>query len=772
MNFHERSRPQRGIHPLGALLAGLAIFWASPTESRAQAQMEGKTIKSIDVEYVGNQTVSPDRVRSHMSSQVGDKLSAAKIDEDVKALYESGDVENVRILSDHAAGGVALTVVVQGRALYGGVQFEGNTLFDDDRLRKKVDLSVNKSIDEEALQDARQEILEMYQKKGFSDVSVRYRIGAATGEGYSHVTFSIQEGTQGALRDVSFVGNTVFTEGELLEVMEQKEKGIKSIFTKPGSTDSASLALDIRAIEDKYRDAGHLNARVVNVAKMRVDAKYVDVVITIDEGDTYQVDSISINGVESLSIQEDILPYLKTKAGDKFSGSKLKDDLDLINDQYGTRGYAEARVTPQLEEAPGGVKVLLNVEEGRRYRIGGVHIEGNEKTFDRVIRRELPLLPGEPYDSNKLEVAQRRLENMNYFSSVEIMPIDTSYVDEKDLLVRVTEKPTGTINVGAGFSSIDSVTGFFEVTQSNFDLFGWGNGFTGAGQRFRLSLRGGNERRDFSLSITEPWFLGHRLALTGEVFYRDLLFLSDQYDQTSYGGAVSLRKAIGEYTYVVGEYRGEQVEIEAEPDASPAFLAEDGEFFKSSVGLDVVRDTRDNVFLPREGHKVSAGFEFVGLGGDVDDTIFAVQGAQYFTLPRDIIVSFNGRYTQSADGDHIFTRHFLGGANNLRGFDYRDVGLRDPVSGEVLGGTEAWYGTVEATYPIVDKIRIATFYDVGEVSGGPGTVGGGLNSDWGIGLRLFVLGQAPVRLDYAFPLQTDAFNDGSGRFNFTIGAQF
>lgn len=731
-------------------------------------------MKSIDVQYVGNQTVAPERLLSHMSTRVGDKLTMAQVDEDVKSLYASGDVENVRILAEKVSGGVAVIVVAQTRAVYGGVEFVGNTLIETSKLAGKVDLNVNKPIDESVLQTAREEIQEMYRKKGFSEATVTYSIGAPTAEGYSKVLFTIDEGTQGVLRNIEFVGNSAFTASTLKDQMSQKEKSITTMFGKGGSTDPETLAQDVRAIEDYYRDNGYLNARVVNVSRMRVDAKYVDVIFTIEEGQTYQVDSIGITGITVLDMQNDVLPYLKTEAGQSFAGNKLKDDIKVITDQYGRRGYAEARVTPRLDDAGNGsVRVVLDVTEGRAYKVGQVHIEGNDKTKDHVIRRELPLEPGQMYDTTKTDVTQRRLENMNYFSNVEIMPIDTSYIDEKDLLIRVVEKPTGTVNFGAGFSSIDNLTGFFEVTQSNFDLFDWPS-FSGAGQRFRFSVRAGSERTDASVSITEPWLFGQRLAFTTELYYRDLLFLSDQFDQTNYGAALSLRKSIGEFTYIVGDYRAEQVQIDAEPNASPAFVAEEGDFFKSSVGASIVRDTRDNVFLPREGNKVSAGFEFAGLGGDVDDTIATVTAAQYFTLPHDIIISLNGEFNNSTEGDHIFTRHFLGGANTLRGFDYRDVGPRDPVSGEVLGGKTSWYGTIEASIPVVEKIRFATFYDVGEVSDGPaGSIEGGVNSDWGIGLRLFVLGSAPVRLDYAFPLQTDTFNDDDGgRFQFTMGATF
>ncbi|MEC5125808.1 outer membrane protein assembly factor BamA [Verrucomicrobiales bacterium BCK34] len=752
------------------LSLGVALLIGTQSEAVAQ---EGKTVTDIDVQYVGNQTVAPERILSNMSTRVGDKLSLAQVDEDVKNLYSSGDIENVRILSENSSGGVRLIVVAQTRAVYGGSQFVGNTLIDDGKLAKKVELTVNKPIDESALQTARAGMQELYRKKGFSEATVTYRIDAPSAEGYSNVIFTINEGTQGVLRNVEFVGNSAFTAARLKDEMTQKEKAITTMFGKGGSTDPETLAQDVRAIEDFYRDNGYLNARVTNVSRLRADAKYVDVVMTIDEGDTYMVDSLAVSGVAAISMQENILPYLKTKAGDTFAGNKLKDDIEMISEEYGSRGYADVRVTPRLEEAgSGAVRVVLDVEEGQMYKIGQIHIEGNNKTQDKVIRRELPLEPGQAYDTTKTRVAERRLQNMNYFENVEVSPIPTSYLDEKDLLVRVVEKPTGTINFGAGFSSIDSLTGFFEITQTNFDLFDWPQ-FTGAGQRFRLSVRAGSERKDASISITEPWFLGQRLALTGEAYYRDLLFLSDQYDQTEVGAAISLRKSLGEFTYGVVEYRFENIDVEAETGASQAFLNEDGEFVKSSVGLSVVRDTRDNVFLPRKGHKVSGGFEFAGLGGDVDDTIATISGAQHFSLPHDGIFTLSGKFQNSANGDHVFTRHMLGGANSLRGFDYRDVGPRDPVSGEVLGGNQSWNATAEVSYPIVEKIRGAAFYDVGEVTDGPtGSIGGGMHSDWGLGLRLFILGSAPVRLDYALPLQSDGFSDDGGRFQFTMGASF
>ncbi|NNE93465.1 MAG: outer membrane protein assembly factor BamA [Verrucomicrobiales bacterium] len=768
MNYSFQASKSIFLRGIASLAVAFAILL--PIGPALQAQ-EGTIVKSIDVQYVGAQAVAPEQILARMSTRVGAPLSAAKIDDDVKNLYGSGLVENVRMLSKPAPGGIGLIVVVQTRALYGGVEFQGNSIFPTKKLENKIDLKVNEAIDESVIQEGRTEIQEMYRKKGFPEATISYGISAPDSAGYSIVTFKINEGGRGVLRTVEFVGNSAFSGRELTKVMEQKPKSLMP-FGKKGRSDAASLQEDVARIEDHYKDHGYLNARVVNVSRVQADSENVDVVMTIDEGSPYTVAGVSVVGVEQIPYETEIAPYLKTAAGNVYSGSDQKSDVQLIEDQYGSRGFVDSRVNTQFQEAgPGMVNVIYQVSEGNAFRVGQVHIEGNTKTKDEVIRRELALLPGENYDTVKLAASKRRLRNMNYFSDVETVPLDTSYLDEKDLLIRVSEKPTGTINFGAGFSSIDDLVGFVEVTQTNFDIGNWPS-LTGAGQRFRMSLRAGTERRDFQMSLTEPWFMGHRLALTGEVFYRDLLFLSDQYDQTVYGGSLSLRKSLFERVYGVLKYSAENYEIDAESGASDFFTAEEGDFFKSTIGTDIVYDSRDDLYLPTEGQRVSAGFEFAGLGGDVDDVAYSISGEKHLELPYNFILTGRGRY-KASDGDHIFTRQFLGGANNLRGFDFRDVGPKDPESLEVVGGDESWFATAEVTFPLVPKIRGAVFYDVGQVSGGPsGTVGGGTNSDWGVGLRLFLLGGAPVRLDYGIPLDADEFNDSSGRFNFTIGYTF
>ncbi len=757
------------------LCAGLIIHLAVTGMALAQEVGVAKTVRKIEVQYVGAQTVTKDRILARLSTRVGDPFSQAKVDEDIKKLYAGGDVENIRILAEPQGDtGVRLIVVVQTRAMLGEVVFRGNSAVKTRKLSKKVDLEVGESIDIAQIQEGRTKIQEIYRKEGYPEVSVDYKISAPNAQGFSTLSYNVDEGGKGVLRKVEFIGNEVFSAKILRKQMEQKQKGLFNMFSKKGRIDDDMMDDDVRRIEDYYQDFGYLNAQVADVRRVRVDEKNIDLVITIEEGTKFSVGSVTVNGVRVMSTETDVSPYIRVKADETYSGQKLKDDIKMIRNLYGSQGYADARVEPQLTGGEGDVvNVTYEVTEGRKFNLGKINITGNQKTQDRVIRREMAVNPGEIYDTVRIDATQQRLMNLNYFSSVDVLPVDTSYIDVKDLNITVAEKPTGTVNFGAGFSSIDSLVGFVDVTQSNFDLGNWPS-MTGAGQKFRANLRYGTERRDFLIGLTEPWFMGRRLALGGELYYRDLFFLSDYYDQSEYGGDIFLRKPVGEFAYVRGEYRAQNVEISPEGDASPEIAAEAGTYFQSMVGASVVHDTRDNLFLPRNGHKATFGGDYSGLGGDVKTYGIELSGSQYFDLPFDTILSFVGAFNTVDDAGSevpIFEREFLGGANNLRGFDYREVGPKD-INGEAIGGRTAWFGTAEYTFPLIEKIRGALFYDVGAVSVSAWDTGGDINSNYGIGLRLFILGGAPIQLDYGIPIQADEFNDSGGRFNFTIGYRF
>jgi outer membrane protein insertion porin family len=338
--------------------------------------------------------------------------------------------------------------------------------------------------------------------------------------------------------------------------------------------------------------------------------------------------------------------------------------------------------------------------------------------------------------------------------------------------------------------------GFIDVTQTNFDITDWDD-FRGAGQRFNMNIRYGLRRQDFNMSLTEPWFLGQKLALTTEVFYRNMNYLSTRFDQTNAGLAISLRKPIGQHAYAELGYTLQHIDIAVDQSlaTSQLLLNEDGDYMQSKLDLGFVHDTRDSVFITRKGHKFEAGLLASGLGGDVEVWGANLGGQQFFNLPGDTILSFEGagRWVGGwgSNGANmadvpIFERLFLGGANNLRGYDYRDVGPKD-ITGEPLGGEFSIYGSAEFSFPIIEKVRGAVFWDVGMVSGAPDVpttavpaarrlggpiVGDGdIYSNVGIGVRMF-LPVGPVRLDLGLPLVKDQFVGDSPRFQFNMGYKF
>jgi outer membrane protein insertion porin family len=321
------------------------------------------------------------------------------------------------------------------------------------------------------------------------------------------------------------------------------------------------------------------------------------------------------------------------------------------------------------------------------------------------------------------------------------------------------------------------LVGFVELTQGNFDLFNW-PAFTGAGQKFRLRLQYGTQRKDFILSLTEPYFLDRRLALSGQLFYTEANYLSAEYDQRNYGFTVELRKPLNAYMYATLGYRLQDVDIfDVAASASNVIQEAKGSTVESQIFTSVVYDRRDNPLLTRRGQRITLSPYVAGgfLGGDAQIYGWDLEGSQYFRLWWDTILLFNGEVATvntwgGGDTVPIFDRLYLGGSNNLRGFPFREVGPQDH-NGEPIGGNSMARLTVEYTFPLIQKARGAVFYDTGFVNSDAWSFGfNHIASDVGIGLRLD-LPIGPLRLDYGFPIQRDGYN-GGGHFNFNVGYQF
>lgn len=739
----------------------------------------GKKISSVDVRYKGAKNVDEARIRNLMSVKAGQEFSAEKLDDDIRTLVESGLVDTVNMSGEEKGAGMLLIVEVVTRPSLAGVGFAGNVIFSDGKLAKETKLKPGTPISDTAIFDARQNLEKYYQGFGYSDVLVSHRIQATDRKGFSDLIFTIEEGDKSEVRKIRFAGNKAFTDTKLKNQMKTKEKGLFSFLTKSGRIDLEKLDEDEERVLEFYRNEGYLRVASKGFQREVDEEGRVGLVMQINEGLKYTVTKVSFGKMKVFTAAE-LAPVLTLNSGDAFSSQKMRADIRTVRSYYGSRGYADAAVQPDLRDAgPGKVTVTYRVTEGKRYKVGRVTIEGNNKTQDRVIRREIPLNPGDNFNTVDLETTRKRLQNLNYFSNVVVDGVPSDQSGYRDIDILVDEKNTGQLSFGLGFSSIDNIVGYVNIEETNFDVTSpWG--FRGGGQRFSMNMRLGSERQDFKVSLIEPWFLGRRLSLGGELFYQDQQNLSDEYEQRNVGLAAFLRKPLGKKAYLRAEVRAERIRVDVESDvpANSKFQEFDGKFAKVALNLNYVYDSRDALSTPRNGHKFDVGLStsLEALGSEADTFIFSLAGSKHWNLWWDSILNLRGSMTMvESDGGEtpIYDRQFLGGARNLRGYEYRDVGPRDAPTNEVYGGDSAAYLSLEWTFPLVETVRGAVFYDAGFVNEDSWDFGvSDYYSDAGVGLRLN-LPFGPLALDYAFPMETpDEEADQGGQFNFYMNYEF
>jgi outer membrane protein insertion porin family len=748
--------------------------------ARAQAPQSAPgppVIRSMEVEYTGVATISKERILAQMRTRVGQVYTNEIVQEDIKALYKTGYIRNVRIFAQPEGDGVKVIVAVQTRAIVREIEITGAESIKPKRLRKEIKVQLNHAVDEQALEESREKIVEIYQGHGFNDVNVQFRVDPIDEKrGTARVVFTVNEGVRGAISQIRFEGNAHISTRTLRKQMKTRGRTPIYFLDKTGRLDEVQLEQDLDKIREYYQNHGFIDVAIKEVRKDRTPKGPMIITIVIVEGPQYHVHKLTISGYEHSS-EARIRLFLKMKEGSIYSPKQLHDDAKAVADAYGSGGYVDLVLTPEVTPAgPALVDVHYTIDEGTRSFVNRVNIEGNTRTKDKVIRREVLVAPGDVFNTVRVDTTKKRLENLGYFAKVETYPEDTDIPGRKDLTILVQEKRTGSLSFGGGFSTVDQLVGFAELTQGNFDLFNWPS-FTGGGQKFRLRLQYGTERKDFILAITEPYFLDRRLALTGQAFYTEANYLSADYDQRNYGFTLEMRKPINAYIYGTLGYTLQDIDIFNVAASSPEFiLSQSGTFTESKVFSTLVFDSRDNPLLSRRGQRITFSPAITGgfLGGNTQIYGLDLEGSQYFHLPKDTILLINGEIatvSQWGSGSEvpIFERLFLGGSNNLRGFPFREVGPQQ--NGEPIGGQSMARATIEWTFPIIEKARGAVFYDTGFVNSSAWSFGfNHIASDVGIGLRLD-LPIGPLRLDYGYPVMRDGYN-GGGHFNFSVGYQF
>ena len=737
-----------------------------------------KTVTAIEV--VGNKTISIATILSKIKTRVGQNYLQTVISDDLKRLYNTGYFSDVRVDREEYEGGFKVIILVDEKPIIEEITFSKTKRIRVNNIKKQINSQVGKFLDQKVLKDDVKTIKDMFEKKGMSlvEVEVETFIDDITNKVSLH--FVVREGYQVKVDDINIYGNDSFKDRKLRRLMKSKTSNI----FRGGYLKEELLKEDMERLAAFYEQSGFIDARVMYDTEYLKRGKVV-ININVEEGKRYTVGDVFIEGNEIVSEKEIRRSLKAIEEGNIFSREKLKLDVANIRTLYFDRGYIFAQVNEasSLDGETGMVEVKINIQEGGLAYIERVKVQGNTRTRDIVVRRELRLYPGDRFDGSKLRRSKERLSNLGYFEDVSFDIEDTDTYDRKNLVVQVKEAKTGSFSFGGGFSTVDRVVGFIEVEQRNFDIMNWPT-FVGGGQRISLRAETGSSKNNMMLSFTEPWVMDRPISFGFDIYAREREREDDTgyaYDEERVGGKLRLSKQFGEFDRAGISYKWEEVDISNfEPNVSAALRAEEGKNTVSMVGFNYSHDQRDSIYSPRKGWVASGNFDIAGgvLGGDKDFYRVILSGSYYVPLAYDSVLEFRAKTgVVDAYGDSssvpIFERFFAGGASSIRGYEQRGVGPQDSVTKDPIGGESMIVSTLEYTVPVLDFLKLAVFVDSGNVWADLGDYGsGGFKSGAGAGARIKTpIG--PISLDYGYPLNDEpGEEDQSGKFYFNVSRGF
>lgn len=770
------------------LAAGLSPAKGQPAPSSV-GEPGAETYKAgtITIKFVGTANVNEQVVRANMQVHEGGDFDDALLDRDIRNLYKTGLFEFIEIKRE-AVDPKTFNLVVEVTPKYRvlAVRFEGNRKVKAARLLKEIKTRANTALDERQVKDDSEKLHDYYQKHGYNQATITYRIDRDRSTGFGTVVFRIMEGEKVRIKDILFVGNAHIKSKALRGEMDTKRWWMFSWLTGNGRFKDDQFEDDLDKLRDYYREDGYLD---VEIPEDRVTLDYpkpgrLVITIHINEGRQYHLGAVTFSG-NKLHSSGLLRRLVKQKSGMVFAPSKIDKDAELVEDFYGRDGYldTDVRVIRRPNIATGNIDVEYQIRESDRFNVESIVVEGNTKTKSTVILRELVLGPGDVFDTYRMKISKLRLQNTRFFDDVETTPQETNIPGRRNLRIVVKEGRTGNLTFGAGYSSLERASVFAEVSQSNFDLFNPGSLFQGDGQKFRIRLELGELASQAVISFEEPWLFQKQLDLGFTLFRTSSEYESSYYTEVDLGATISLRKRLFELVEAQLAYTYEVIEIQnVASDASPIILAQAGDTEESRLDLQLLRDTRDKIINPTSGNRVEVDLGLAGgpLGGHNNYYSMEFRGSQNFELfetqAQVLTLVARGGTKVTYGSTHVlpyYDAYYLGGPDDLRGFEYREVSPRD-IYGEPIGGKSYNMFTAEYSLDIVSPVRFAVFYDVGDVNKGSFDFNpSNYQDDFGVGLRLFVMG-APLSLDYGIPLRGDHFypNKQGNQFNFSFGTRF
>lgn len=761
---------------LVVMAAALLLLAGAPGVIRpALAQSIGSGDPIMEIRIEGSQRIEPDTVRSYMAINPGDPFDARAIDRALKNLFATGLFADVNFRRD----GNSLVVQVAENPIINRIAFEGNDKLEDEELQNEIQLRPRVVYTQARVQADVKRLLDLYRRNGRFAAAVEPKI-IKLDQNRVDLVFEITEGEDTGIERIDFVGNKIFDDSDLRDVIITRESAWFRFLTSNDSYDPDRLTVDKETLRKYYLAEGYADFRVVSaVAELSPDQEAFFITFTVEEGERYKFGKIDIKStlkdLDPAAVWGDVLTF----EGDWYNADLVDKSVQAISDRVGSLGYAFVDVRPRIDRDPENkiLNLTYDIQEGPKVYVERIDITGNVRTQDKVIRREFRLAEGDAFSTAKMRRTEQRLRNLTFFESVDIQTTPGSAPDKTIIKVKVAEKSTGELNFGAGFSTADGPLGTIGVRERNL---------LGKGQDLRLNFTLSGKRSQVDLSFTDPYFLDKELSAGFDLFHRRFTDVrGDSYDLQQTGAGVRLGYELSEYTRQTLSYRLSVDKVhDLDDDISEAIRDEKGYTVRSSVGSTIMYDRRDNPMDPRDGYYASISNTFIGLGGDVYNLQSQVRGGYFYPVTDDVSIGVAGGvgYIQGIFGDHVrVTDAWTLGGSNLRGFESSGVGPRDADTDDSLGGQFIFDGTVQATFPIglpeEFQIRGRAFTDFGTLTGTDLDNNdvdvdddASLRMSAGVGLT-WVSPFGPIAIDVAYPVMREDY-DNREWFRFSVGTSF
>ncbi|WP_027184302.1 outer membrane protein assembly factor BamA [Desulfovibrio inopinatus] len=741
---------------------------AEAADTIAAMALPGGRIVEIDVE--GNDILDKDVVLLKIKSQVGDRYDPRQVNDDLKRLYKLGYFDDVQVRTEDIAGGTKLIFVVSEKPRIQAISVIGAGDIDKDDILEVMNTKTGSVLNLDVLADDLNKIRDLYRKEGYYKVDVTYELEAADAR-RARLNIVVRDAKKLYITNITIEGAKQIDPDDLKSELSLSERDFLSWILGTGVLKEELLERDAAAIEAYYANRGFVDARV---GQPRVDIADDGIHITfpVQEGERYRVGSVAFRG-DLLEEDKAFMEYIHfdelSDDGSFFDRSVLRDDINMLTELYADYGYAFADIDVELEknEAEKKINITYVIDKGRKVYIRRVLIEGNEKTRDNVIRRELKLADGQMFSGSKLRRSNERLEKLDFFEKIDIEPVPTDNPAEVDMLVKVKDKNTGSIAVGAGYSTSDSVFVGGTITERN--LFG-----KGYSARFGGMFSGRTQR--FQFNFTNPRLYDSDLTVGLDLYNHYRKF--DDYKKDTVGGALRFAYPVGEYTMLDLVYRLDWYNIyDTNPYASSVIVESSGEHWSSSLYLAATRDTTDSATKPTKGTINELSFQFAGgvLGGDDAFIKPGFTSNFFYPLFWDSVFHWKGHaaaiFDNTSGSIPVYERFYLGGIKTVRGYEADKISPRDPWTGERIGGTREFYTNFEWIFNIskTHGVQGVTFFDMG--SAWDDNDGFDLYKGVGVGLRWY----SPMglfRVEYGYGLDADRHNMEPHQIGFTVGQSF